>query len=203
MTTEIDANIIGRASFTKLLCATDSGEQSVMATGADEESMVAFEQEPAMPWSQEFTVVSAEGHILPYGARAIHREWPVIYVSTHTSADITPAYGTLDEATQAFVRENGLNESVRWLQSVTPEFFDGAEFEIEALPADEGESEALALRVFGCFSPAEFRERRGNMCRAMLEAGHRTLYKAVGIFQRRMAPSGWQRLSCYGSFSIG
>ena len=93
------------------------------------------------------------------------------------------------EAT-ALVRARELQEEVRWLRQAAPEFFSGAEFEIEPLPAEDGEESLLALRVYGSFPAAEFRERAHRLCTAMIEAGQRSLYEAVSIFQRSVPPGG-------------
>jgi hypothetical protein len=80
-------------------------------------------------------------------------------------------------------------------------FFPGADFEIELLPAEDGEENMLALRIYGSLSASEFRERRHAMCRAMIEADHRRLYEIISMFQRRMRNDGWQAVSWYSSLS--
>ena len=129
-------------------------------------------------------------------------EWPLRHTLFDlTDFDLAPAFNKLDEETAQFVVEHDLVDGVAWLQATTPRFFDGADFEIELLPADDEEDNLLSLKVYGWFNSSEFRKRRHGMCEAMLLADHRSLYEVISIFQRRVTGSGWQAFSWYSSLS--
>jgi len=106
----------------------------------------------------------------------------------------------LDEKTLDFVERFSLQEGVSWLLVTVPEYFNGADFEIELIDAEEDE-EILAVRVYGTLSASEFSERRHLLCKAMKEAGHRRLYEIISIFQRRTHGDGWETISWYSSLS--
>jgi hypothetical protein len=118
-----------------------------------------------------------------------------------TENEIFPACNKLSEETMEFIEQRRLREGVAWLKIATPYFFPGTDFEIELLPAEDGEENMLALRIYGSLSVSEFRERRHAMCKAMTEADHRRLYEIISIFQRRTRNDGWQAVSWYSSLS--
>jgi len=129
-------------------------------------------------------------------------EWPLTHAHPEpTDLELGPAFNKLDDETAGFVAESGLTASVAWLQVVAPHVFDGADFDIELLPAEDSEERLLALKVYGAFSPSEFRKRRHRICDAMLAADHKGLYAVISIFQRRVVDGGWQTLSRYSSLS--
>jgi hypothetical protein len=129
-------------------------------------------------------------------------EWPIVTrLLEVTENEIFPACNKLSEETIEFIEQHRLREGVAWLKIATPDFFPGADFEIELLPAEDGEENMLALRIYGSLSVSEFRERRHAMCRAMIEADHRRLYEIISIFQRRTRNDEWQAVSWYSSLS--
>jgi len=129
-------------------------------------------------------------------------EWPIVTrLLEVTENEIFPACNKLSEETIGFIEQHHLREDVAWLKIATPDFFPGADFEIELLPAEDGEENMLALRIYGSLSAYEFRERRHAMCRAMTEADHRRLYETISIFQRRTHNDEWQAVSWYSSLS--
>jgi hypothetical protein len=129
-------------------------------------------------------------------------EWPLDYgLFQQTALDLGPTFNKLDEETAQFITEQQLSLAVAWLQTATPRFFDAANFEIDILRADHKEDTMLALKVYSWVNAREFRERRHRICRAMLDAGHRGLYQALSIFQRRVNSSGWQAFSLYSTLS--
>ncbi len=101
------------------------------------------------------------------------------------SENIPMLLDTIDDDTANFVDEHGLQSAVAWLQSETPRFFDGADFEIAVLSAEKGEKNLLALKVYARFEAADFRDRRHRLCAALLAADHRALYELIAVFQRR------------------
>ena len=118
-----------------------------------------------------------------------------------TKSEFAPVFNGLEDETAEFVKERGLIESVAWLQTATPRFFGGANFEIDLLPAVDGEDNLLALNVYGAFDAAQFRDRRHRICGAMLEAGHNGLHEVISISQRRTHNSGRQAFSWYSTIS--
>lgn len=129
-------------------------------------------------------------------------EWPIVTrLLEVTENEIFPACNKLSEETIKFIEQRRLREGVAWLKIATPDFFPGTDFEIELLPAEVGEENMLALRMYGSLSASEFRERRHAMCGAMIEADHRRLYEIISIFQRRTRNDGWQAVSWYSSLS--
>ena len=118
-----------------------------------------------------------------------------------TDSAPTPAFKQLDEETMQFLIERDLTAGVAWLQTATPRFFDGTDFEINLLLTEDGEENLLALKVYGAFSSSEFRGRMHRICEAMLAANHRRLYEFIGIFQRRVTGSGRKAFSEYSSLS--
>jgi hypothetical protein len=163
------------------------------------------------PWLARAASVQARDLILNFnggrqrGAKHLplrRLEWPLKHeIPEPTGFELVPVFNKLDEDTAQHVAERDLTASVAWLQAVTPRFFDGADFEIELLPAEDGEESLLALKVYGAFDPSEFRRRRHRICEAMLAADHRGLHEVISIFQRRVADGGWQAFSWYGSLS--
>lgn len=129
-------------------------------------------------------------------------EWPIVTrLLEVTETEIFPACNKLSEETIEFIEQHRLRKGVAWLKIATPDFFPGTDFEIELLPAEDGEENMLALRIYGSLSASEFRERRHTMCRAMIEADHRRLYEIISIFQRRTRNDGCQAVSWYSSLS--
>ena len=127
-------------------------------------------------------------------------EWSQMHKSI-TDNDFSSSFNKLDTETEIFISNNDLLASLRWLQAAASQYFCGADFEISLLPAEQGEEDLLAFKVFGSFSVSEFRKQRHLLCEAMLAAGHKTLYKIISIFQRRIHDSGRQALSWYRTLS--
>jgi hypothetical protein len=163
------------------------------------------------PWLSRADFMQAKNLILSFNAGTWHggRPWPPQRLewalrhalSERTDLRLVPLFNKLDDETAQFVAERGLTAGVAWLQTVTPCLFDGADFEIELLPAEDGEERLLALKVYAAFNPPEFRRRRHRVCEAMLAADHRSLYEVISIFQRRVTDGGWQAFSWYCSLS--
>ncbi|MEE9614378.1 MAG: hypothetical protein V3W31_05415 [Thermodesulfobacteriota bacterium] len=118
-----------------------------------------------------------------------------------TKAAAFSVSNTLNEETMEFIEQRHLQEGVTWLQTVVPDFFPCVDFEIELLPAEDGEENMLVLEVHGSLSTLEFREKRYALCEAMIQAGHRNVYEVISIFQQRVRNDGWQIISCYSSLS--
>ncbi len=172
--------------------------------GAEAATAHHFVLEMDDPWLPKVDLVQARNIILNFNSNVDWQrlEWPLKHLlSELTGFDLAPAFNKLDEETAEFVVERGLTDSVAWLQASTPRFFDGTDFEIDLLPAEDGEENLLALKVYGAFSSSEFRNRRHRICEAMLAGNHRTLYEVISIFQRRVTGSGWQTFSWYSSLS--
>jgi hypothetical protein len=128
--------------------------------------------------------------------------WPSrAFAYQYTSLDPRVDFGRLTEEAKDYIAQQNLLESALWLQVAAPAFFNGAVFEIDLLPADPGESDVLALRVYGSFDASDFRDLRHDLCRAMIEAGHSRLHSIISIFQRRVHNGGWQGLPLYGALS--
>ena len=104
----------------------------------------------------------------------------------------------LDEVPAQFVDDRDLRDSVTWLQTFTPYFFNNADFEITLLPSADGEN-LLALKVYSALDSSTFRSRRHQICTAMLAGNYRTLYDAIGIFQRRRQETSPSMVSASGS----
>ncbi len=163
------------------------------------------------PWLCKVDLAEAKNIILNFNAGrqrmakpfTLRRlEWPLRYALLDlTDLDLAPVFNKLDEETAQFVVEHDLASGVAWVQAAMPRFFDGADFEIELLPADDEEDNLLGLKVYGWFNSSEFRKRRHAMCEAMLLADHRSFYEVISIFQRRVTGSGWQAFSCYSALS--
>jgi hypothetical protein len=113
-----------------------------------------------------------------------HIEWPLnpcfFELTGHSFSGV---FNTLSDETSEFIANLRLQDSIRWLMTVAPDFFPGSNFEIDLLPAEDGENNLLALRVYSSFSAMEFRERRHRICEAMLAAKHTILYDVISIFQ--------------------
>ena len=109
---------------------------------------------------------------------------------------------TVNEETEEYVEQFSLREGVNWLRRAVPKYFPAADFEIDLLPAEEGEENMLALRVYSSLSASEFREKRHLVCKAMLDADYKNLYNVISIFQRRTRNYGRQALSWYSPFSM-
>ena len=138
---------------------------------------------------------------MPQGS-SVRVEWPAtVEFLDLTWNDKLNASGRLDEQTAEFVDDLGVRDGVAWMRSAVGEFFPGADFEIEALPGDEGEQAMLALRIYGSFSSFDFRERRHAFCEGMLLLGHTVLHQVTSVFQRRTEASGRPTLSWYSSVS--
>jgi len=201
--------------------ATGAGRSTLGSPSAQvSASTVAIYEGPTGPrvslrmgdhWFREVDLAQAKNIIVSFNA-VIQRktepfaprrlEWPLVHwLFQPTGSDLAPAFNKLDEETAHFVDERGLTDAVAWLRTATPHFFSGADFEVDLLPAEEGEDNLLGLRVFGAFDSSEFRERRHGLCKAMLAAGHRTLYDVISVFQRRVTDGGWQAFSWYCSVS--
>jgi hypothetical protein len=129
-------------------------------------------------------------------------EWPT-QVNVPGSASLRPAPAIrMSDTALAFAVSHDLLESLRWLKTAVPQFFVGADFEIDLLQAQEDdEDDMISLRVYAAFEMSEFRENRHRICRAMLDAGHKSLSEVISIFQRRTRGRGWQELSWYGTAS--
>ena len=162
------------------------------------------------PWLRRINLSEARNIIFSFEniavsvefAESVRLEWPLeIQCAEMTGTDFVPAYNKLNEETAEFVRQRGLRESVDWLRMAMLIFFPAAGFEIDLLPAEDGEENMLALRVYDSLPVSEFRKQRHAMCKVMLETGHEDLYKIISIFQRRMRGNGWQVLSWYSSLS--
>lgn len=129
-------------------------------------------------------------------------EWPLSQDATpFTPLDLEPAFNALDERTSEFILERDLMMGIFWLRSAAPFFFEGADFEVELLPAEDGEDNMLALRVYSAYGAKDFRERRHLICEAMQDACHTPLYDVISVFQRRVNSSGLQALSWYSTIS--
>jgi hypothetical protein len=134
---------------------------------------------------------------LPYQ----HLGWPLLQDATSpTDINISPSI-KLDDAAIQFINERELTEGVLWLQEVAPKYYEGSDFEINALQNEDGDDNMLALKVYGAFSVADFRRIRHSICAEMLAVGYKTLYDVISIFQRRIEGSGWKTLSWYGTIS--
>jgi len=105
----------------------------------------------------------------------------------------------MEEQTAEFVREHGLQESILWLISAAPAFFQGATFELDLMHDAENGDDLLAMKVFGHFPMTVFRRQRRLMHQAMMDAGHKKLSSVLGIFQRRIRSNGRQGVCWYGS----
>ena len=119
----------------------------------------------------------------------------------HSNNDFYPAFYPLEKEAEEFLSEKNLEESIKWLKNVTHDYFPGSNLKIELLPGEENEDDLLSLEVHGSFPVREFRERSHRLCNAMIEAGHRSLYLLLGIYQRRVKGSGRQTISWYGEIS--
>jgi len=138
----------------------------------------------------------------PRSSQPQRLEWPLKHALLDlTDFDLAPVLNRLDEETAQFIVDHDLAGGAAWLQSAAPCFFEGADFEVCLLPAEDGETGLLALKVHGAFTSSEFRKRRQRLCRAMLAADHRKLYEAISVFQRRVIGDGWQAFSWYSSLS--
>ena len=163
------------------------------------------------PWFPEVDLIQAKNIILSFnaaGQQAIgsfqsrRLQWPRRHsVSDATDCEFAPVFNKLNEETAQFIVERDLTVAVVWLQTIAPRFFGGADFEIRILPAEDGEDNLLALKVYGAFSSSEFRRRRRQICETILNAGHEALYSVISVFQRRVQSSGWQALSWYSTLS--
>jgi len=131
-------------------------------------------------------------------------EWEGIAskVACITETDMFSVFN-ISENTAEFVKKCGLHDSVAWLLSAASNFFPKADFEIDLIPEENEEESMLALRIYGSLSASEFRKLRHDLCKAMVEAGHRKLYEIIGIFQRRKREDEWQAISWYRSLSTG
>jgi len=101
----------------------------------------------------------------------------------------------ISDDTVEFINMHNLTDSIQWLKIVAPNFFPGANFKIELLPAEEDNSSIVSLKVYGSFTIDEFREKRHRLGQAMLSANYKELYEMISIFQRRINNSGWQEFS--------
>ncbi len=187
-----------------------SARAGIVATGgcldAGHEAVIGLSSIIEMddPWSWKGDLVQAK-NITQRTIKSFQfgrLEWPLKHARFEfTDFDLAPAFNKLDEETAQFVVDHDLATGVAWLQTVTPRFFGGADFEIDLLPAEDGEGNLLALKVYGAFNSSEFRKRRHRICEEMLAAKHRGLYEVISIFQRRVTSSGWQAFSWYSSLS--
>lgn len=187
------------------------GEASFPLQREDEACGNVFELDMSDPWLRDVDFVQARNTILNFNTflRRIGSfeqperiEWPLnLPPVDRTSFEPALAFSRLDEKTAEFIRDRDLLAGVAWLQMAASHYFDGADFAIELLPAEEAEESLLALKVFGAFDPPSFRQRRRAMCEEMLRAGHKALYEIISVFQRRVLASGRQAFSWYGSLS--
>ncbi|MFQ5736896.1 MAG: hypothetical protein ACE5GY_08555 [Thermodesulfobacteriota bacterium] len=105
----------------------------------------------------------------------------------------------INAETEEFIREHSLDKGVEWIKTNAPVFFPNADFEIEVLPADEGEDNILALTVYDTLPVPEFRKKTHAICEAMVTAGYKDIYEIIGIVQRRPHNDARQAISQYSS----
>jgi len=129
-------------------------------------------------------------------------EWPTDFsMLNDTAFQLSSTFSPLSQETIEYLGEQGLYESVVWFQTAAPQYFAGANFELDLLPPEEDEGSLLVFKVFGSFDGAEFRKRRHLMCQAMLMAKHKPLYEVISIFQRGVRGCGRETISWYGTVS--
>ena len=203
MTTDTADTTIRTISYSPSLRPTEVSGETERDDPTNEGAEGSLVLRMADCWPEKVDLVRANGIIISLNAEARVVEWPREYASPPTGTDAAPVFRAPDEATRQYVVRNGLTEGVMWLRESAPCFFDGAEFEIEVLRADDEADSQIALRVFAAFSPSEFRELRRRLCKEMLLVGHGALYEAISIFQRRSGPRGRQGFSWHSSFSVG
>lgn len=180
-------------------CVSDPVYRRIVGTEPDVAMAACFVLKMGDPWFSA-NLVQAENIILSFSAAYPMRrlDWPLELTSFKvTECDLSPILAKFNEETSQFIDAHDLRAGVAWLQAVSPGFFSGATFEIDALPREDGEEGFLALRVFSSFSAEQFRGRRHQLCESMLRAGHRGLYEVLSVFQRRVEPNGWQAFSWY------
>jgi len=161
------------------------------------------------PWPSRVDLNQIEGKVIGFRAMMhgktyeqspVSLDWPIKTTPVQaTETDLAPPFCEIDEEISIFINEHSLGASIAWLRVVAPDVFDDARFEIELLPAEDGEENLLAFRVYGSFASSDFRERRHRLCEMMRNANHRELSDIICISQRRVNGDGRETVSYHGS----
>jgi hypothetical protein len=160
------------------------------------------------PWFRAVDIGEAGTIILSFPHKRVsigqrfRVEWPAFarfFMSTKLQS--LGLFSKIEDDAADFVEQHELRASFTWLQSAAPRFFPAADFGVSVVSAENDEERLLALCIYDCLNPVEFRQRRHALCRAMQEMGHRTLYRLTSIFQRRGPGHGRPIVSWYSSLS--